>query len=88
MGEDRRKALFSVNAGIKLGFGLKADYLYGRGYYQAQSTADFNGMVYASYLSDKYQMHAFYKNTFLKTRENGGIENDDYVKRPEPFPTR
>jgi len=87
-GEDRLKALFSVNAGKKLGFGLKADYLYGRGYYQAQSTADFNGMVYASYLSDKYQMHAFYKNTFLKTRENGGIENDDYVKRPESFPTR
>lgn len=87
-GEDRLKAMFAVNAGKKLGLGFNADYLYGRGYYEGQSTADFDGMVYASYRSDNYQMHAYVQHTYLKTRENGGIENDDYVNRPEIFPTR
>lgn len=87
-GEDRIKALFSVNAGKKLGLGFKADYLYGRGYYQAQSTAHFDGTIYASYRDEKYQMHTYFQHTYLKNRENGGIESDDYVKRPETFPTR
>lgn len=86
-GEDRIRALFAVNAGKKFGMGFKADYLYGRGYYEGQSTADFDGTVYASYRGDQYQMHALVQHTYLKTRENGGIENDDYVTRPESFPT-
>lgn len=87
-GEDRIRALFAVNAGKRLGFGFKADYLYGRGYYEGQSTADFDGTLYASYRGEQYQMHAFVQHTYLKTRENGGIENDDYVNSPESFPTK
>lgn len=87
-GEDRLKALFSVNASKRWGMGFKADYLYGRGYYEGQSTADFDGTVFLSYRGDNYQMHAYVQHTYLKTRENGGIENDDYVNRPETFPTR
>lgn len=87
-GEDRLTALFSVNSGKRLGMGFKADYLYGRGYYEGQSTADFDGTLYASYRGDQYQMHALFQHTYLKTRENGGIENDDYVNRPESFPTK
>lgn len=33
-------------------------------------------------------MHTYFQHTYLKNRENGGIESDDYVKRPETFPTR
>lgn len=87
-GEDRITALFSVNSGKKLGMGFKADYLYGRGYYEGQSTADFNGTLYASYLGERYQMHTFIQHTYLKTRENGGIQSDEYVTRPESFPTK
>lgn len=87
-GEDRLSALFSVNAGKRLGMGFKADYLYGRGYYEGQSTAHFDGTLYASYRGEQYQMHALFQHTNLKTRENGGIENDDYVNRPESFPTK
>lgn len=87
-GEDRLKALFSVNSGKKLGMGFLIDYAYGRGYYEGQSTAHFNGTLFASYIGEKYRMHVFFEHTNLKTRENGGIENDDYVKRPEIFPTR
>lgn len=87
-GEDRLKGIFSVNAGKRLGFGFNVDYLYGRGYYEGQSTADFNAILYASYRGEQYQLHAFVQHTYLKTRENGGIENDDYINSPESFPTR
>ena len=86
-GEDRITGLFAVNAGKKLGMGFKLDYLYGRGYYPSQQTAHFNGTVYASYLDEKYEMHTQYYANHLKTAENGGIENDDYITRPEAFPT-
>lgn len=87
-GEDHIKAQFSVNAGKRLGLGFIADYLYGRGFYDAQSTAHFNGTLYASYLNDQYEMHAAIRHLKLKNRENGGIQNDDYVNRPEIFPTK
>ena len=87
-GEDRLKALFSVNSGKHLGMGFKTDYLYGRGYYTGQSTAHFDGTLFGSYRADKYQMHMLFSFKQLKNRENGGIENDDYVNRPESFPTK
>lgn len=86
-GEDRLKAQFAVNAGKRLGIGFKADYTYGRGYYEGQSNAGFDGMLYGSYRGDKYQLHAYFRHSFVKNRENGGIENDTYVTRPENFPT-
>ncbi len=86
-GEDRIRGLFSVNANKRLGLGFKLDYLYGRGYYDSQSTAHFNGTLFASYIGDQYQMHAMYYANHLKNAENGGIENDDYVTRPEIFAT-
>lgn len=87
-GEDRITALFAVNAGKKLGMGFKLDYLYGRGYYPSQNTAHFNGTLYGSYLGERYEMHTQYYGNHLKQAENGGIENDDYVNRPELFPTK
>lgn len=86
-GEDRITGLFAVNAGKKLGMGFKLDYLYGRGYYTGQQTAHFDGTLYASYLGERYEMHTQYYANHMKTAENGGIENDDYVNRPEAFPT-
>lgn len=87
-GEDRIKAVFAVNSGKRIGLGFKLDYLYGRGYYPSQSTAHFNGSLFGSYIAPRYQLHAIYYANHLKNAENGGIENDDYVNRPEIFPTR
>lgn len=86
-GEDRIRGVFATNVNKRLGLGFKLDYLYGRGYYQSQSTAHFNGTLYGSYLGERYRMHAVYYANHLKNTENGGIENDDYVNRPESFPT-
>ncbi len=84
-GEDRITALFAVNAGKKVGMGFNIDYLYGRGYYQSQNTAHFRSDVYASYLGERYKAHLSYRLQYLKTTENGGLEDDRYITEPEAF---
>ena len=84
-GEDRIKAQFAVNAGKHLGMGFKIDYAFGRGYYQNQNTSLFGGIVYASYLSDRYEMHVGYGANHLKNAENGGLEDDSYVETPDIY---
>lgn len=81
-GEERFKAYFAVNANKRLGFGFNIDYVYGRGKYMNQSTALFNGNLFAYYLGDKYNMHFSFINDNLKVAENGGIVDDQYVTRP------
>ncbi|MCD8261503.1 MAG: putative porin [Bacteroides sp.] len=82
-GEERFKSYFSVNVNKKFAFGFNFDYLYGRGRYAYQNTAFFNATLFASYISEKYQMHAMYSNFSLKMAENGGIEDDRYITNPE-----
>jgi len=80
--EERFKAYYSTNVNKRLGFGLFIDYLYGRGMYSNQSTALFNGGLYATYRGDKYDMHFIFNNDNLKMRENGGITDDRYITDP------
>ena len=87
-GEDHIRALFSTNAGKRLGLGFVIDYLYGRGYYANQSTAHFNGTLFGSYRGERYNMHAYYSGSYLKLNENGGLESDRYLTHPEAFPTK
>ena len=84
-GEDHFKALFAINAGKRLGFGFKFDYLYGRGYYDNQSTSLFNYTMHGSYLGDHYQAHLLLSTNHQKQAENGGITNDNYITHPESF---
>ena len=80
--EERFKSYFAVNANKRLGFGFYIDYLYGRGMYNNQSTAFFNGGLFSSYRGDKYEMHFIFNNDNLKMRENGGITDDRYITDP------
>lgn len=84
-GEDHFKALFAINAGKKFGAGFKFDYLYGRGYYQNQSTSLFNYSMFASYIGDQYQAHLLLSANHMKQAENGGITDDNYITHPESF---
>ena len=84
-GEDHLTTKFGVNAGKKLGVGFKFDYLYGRGYYQDQSTAHFNYTMYGSYIGDHYQAHLLLSTNHQKVTENGGITNDNYIIHPESY---
>ena len=84
-GEDHFKALFGVNVGKRLGVGFKFDYLYGRGYFQNQSTSHFNYSMYGSYLGERYQAHLLFSTNHEKVTENGGITDDQYITHPESF---
>jgi hypothetical protein len=82
-GEDRFKAYFSVNANKNLAFGFNFDYLYGRGYYQNQSTSFMKGGLFGSYTGDRYKAHFIYNMFNMKMQENGGITDDRYITAPE-----
>ena len=84
-GEDHFTAKFGVNAGKRLGVGFNFDYIYGRGYYQNQSTSHFNYTMYGSYLGDRYQAPLLFSTNHQKVTENGGITDDNFVLHPESF---
>jgi len=82
-GEERFKAYFSVNVNKHFAFGFNIDYLYGRGFYNNQNTAFFNGALFASYMADHYDASFIYSRNYLKMNENGGITDDRYITNPE-----
>lgn len=84
-GEDHFKVKFAVNSGKKLGVGFLVDYLYGRGYYDSQSTSHLNFSLFGSYIGDRYQAHVLASTLHQKVTENGGITNDTYITHPESF---
>ena len=84
-GDDHFTAKFGVNAGKRLGFGFNFNYIYGRGYYDSQSTAHFNYTMYGSYLGDRYEAHLLMSTNHQKVTENGGITDDEYIVHPERF---
>ncbi len=82
-GDDHFQALYTNNAGQRFNFGGLYHYIYGKGYYDNQSTSFMNGTFFASYIGDRYDLHFHYTHNFMKMKENGGIENDDYIENPE-----
>ena len=84
-GEDHIDAKFAANVGKKFGFGMRFNYLYGRGYYQNQSTSHFNYSAYCSYLGERYNLHFLFSTSHEKVTENGGITNDEYITHPERY---
>lgn len=84
-GDDHFAAKFGVNAGKRLGLGFKFDYIYGRGYYNSQSTSHFDYTMYGSYLGDRYEAHLLMSTNHQKVTENGGITNDNYITHPESY---
>lgn len=82
-GSDHVKATYTNNAGKHFNFGAIFDYIYGQGYYSDQSTSFMNASAWASYINDKYNFHFYYQHNFMKMAENGGIEDEGYITRPE-----
>ena len=81
-GDDHFKAYFAVNANKRFGFGFLADYLYGRGQYNSQSTAYFNASLYSYYRGERYQAYFLASRYHMKQAENGGITDDRYITDP------
>ena len=82
-GEERFKGRFGVNAGKRTGIGLNIDYLFGRGLYDHQSTAYFDGSLYGYHHGDRYGINLLYSYDKLRLAENGGIADDRYITQPE-----
>lgn len=82
-GEERFIGKFGVNAGKRTGIGLNVDYLFGRGLYDHQSTAYFDGSLYGYHHGDRYAINLLYSYDKLRLAENGGIADDRYVTQPE-----
>ena len=85
-GEDRLNAKFAVNVNKRLGLGFSLRYDYARGYFSNQNASHFNATLFASYIGDRYQMHALLGTNHQKVAENGGVQNDAYITHPESFP--
>lgn len=70
----------SFNKHFTLGFNL--DYVYARGFYPSLSTKQNSYDIFATYITDKYEMKAFFANNNYVNLENGGLNlstlNDNY----------
>lgn len=86
-GDDHFKLLFATNVNKRLGFGVDVDYIYGRGYYDAQATSLLSGRLHGSYVGSRYQSHFFIESDYTKMGENGGLEEDAYVITPQNYST-
>lgn len=82
-GDDHVKVTFARNINKSLNFGAIFDYMYGQGYYANQSTSHMNASAFTSYTSDRYNLHFYYQHNYMKLAENGGIEDEMYITRPE-----
>jgi len=82
-GEDRVRAYFATNINKDAGLGFKIDYLYGRGYFVNSTTSSFGSTFYGYYRGERYNIHAYANVNHLKMFENGGMEDDKYIREPE-----
>lgn len=81
--ENRLLTELSMNMGKKLNVGFDFDYVYSRGFYKSLSNKQVSYDFYASYIGDKYKMHAFFHNNNFTNIENGGIANPLFITNPD-----
>ncbi len=81
--ENKLQTELSMNMGKKLNVGFDFDYVYSRGFYQYLSNKQMSYDFYASYIGDKYKMHAFFHNNNFTNVENGGISDTLYITNPD-----
>ena len=87
--EERFQVLLALNFGKKLNIGTNIDYLYARGYYNSQGAKHTDWVFFGNYLSDRHQIHLFANPASAYTNgENGGLQDDNYVVRPELVSSR
>lgn len=86
--EERFQAQLALNYGKKLNFGFDVDYLYARGFYNSQGAKRLGWVLFANYISERHQLHAFVNPSEYTYGENGGIANDGWITRPDTMGER
>ena len=83
--EERLNGLFTTNFGKKINIGADFDYTYVRGHYASNGNKMLYYRPFGSYMSDRYEMHAYLRNYNYINTENGGLTNDRYISHPDDF---
>lgn len=83
--EEQLKGILTINFGKKLNVGGDFDYIYGRGYYQSNSTKLIGYRIFSSYNSDRYEAKAYIRNYSVTNYENGGLTNDSVLTHPDNY---
>ncbi|MDL2323498.1 putative porin [Bacteroidales bacterium OttesenSCG-928-A17] len=86
--EERFQAQLAVNYGKELNFGFDVDYLYARGFYTSQGAKHLGWVLFANYISERHQLHAFINPSQHTYGENGGITEDGWITRPDTMGER
>ncbi len=81
--EERLKGEITSNFGKNFNLGFNIDYIYSRGSYQYLSNKSLNYNLFASYIKDRYEMHAWGGNYSFLNSENGGMSNDLFITNPD-----
>jgi len=83
--EEMFKGVLTSNFGKKLNIGVDFDYTFVRGHYASNSNKSLYYRPFASFLSDRYQAHAYFQGYDFLNTENGGVTNDRYITHPDDF---
>ena len=83
--EEMFNGVLTTNFGKKINIGADFDYTYVRGHYASNSNNLLYYRPFGSYLSDKYEMHTYFRNYNYLASENGGISNNRYITHPDEF---
>ena len=83
--EEMLNGLFTTNFGKQINIGIDFDYTYTRGHYAANGNSLLYYRPFGSYLSDRYEAHAYLRNYNYASTENGGLTNDRYITHPDDF---
>jgi hypothetical protein len=87
--EERFQTFLALNFNKSLNMGFYVDYLYSRGFYHSQGAKHTDWVFFGNYLSDRHQAHLFINPaSAYQNEENGGLQDDDYVRRPDLMGSR
>ena len=83
--EEMFKGVLTANFGKKINIGIDFDYTFVRGHYASNSNKNLYFRPFGCFLSDRYEVHAYFQGYDFLNSENGGLTNDRYVTHPDDF---
>lgn len=83
--EDRLNGVLTWSFNKRVNVGVDADYIYSRGQYNSNGNKLLSYRFFGSYLSDKYELHAYASNFNFVNYENGGLLDDEYLTNPDKY---
>ena len=83
--EEMFNVVLTSNFGKKANVGVDFNYTFVRGHYISNSNKNIYFRPFASFLTDRYEIHAYFQSYDFLTTENGGLTNDRYITNPDDF---